>query len=85
MVFILRRWAFRLRRFLRAVPGVFRSVRHMIALIGTVGLGYIAIIHGVHLPKRDCRPPLPNAVEARRAIFAARMAFSSFVIRSMLK
>lgn len=32
-----------------------------------------------HLPVKSCSPPLPKKEEASRAIFAARMAFSSLV------
>lgn len=32
-----------------------------------------------YLPVSSCKPPLPRNPEASRAIFAARMAFSSFV------
>ena len=35
-----------------------------------------------HLPNREVSPPLPRNPEARLASFAARIAFSSFTIRS---
>ena len=39
--------------------------------------GYIGYTW-IHLPVRDCSAPLPKNAEAIFAIFAARMAFSSF-------
>lgn len=35
-----------------------------------------------HLPVRSCNPPAFKKPEANLAIFAARMAFSNFTIRS---
>ena len=38
-----------------------------------------------HLPRMDVRPPLPRKLEARPASLAARIAFSNFTIRSLVR
>lgn len=51
---------------------------HGIAAEGPVRLGNIPVVHLPHLPASACKPPEPRNWEASPAIFAARMARSSF-------
>ena len=61
--------------------GTGNTVRNQIAAKAPIGLGNIAVIHGIHLPVRSCRPPEFKNRVAIFAIFAARMAFSSLAVR----
>ena len=68
----------------RAILAWVQSIRLPAAAEAAVRLGNIAIIHGCYLPESICRPPEFKNAEAVRAIFAARMAFSSLFRRSRL-
>ena len=56
---------------------------------GCVGKNHPVLEHNgytnYHLPGVNCRPALDSRVEANVASLAARMAFSSFEIRSPLR
>lgn len=62
-------------------PG-WTGFRQAAALIRTVALGNVTVIHGVHLPDRIWGPSFCRAFPARRDIFATWMARSSFSARS---
>lgn len=84
-----RQFRFLLANWLRFMPGRRDRLRrwtfHPVSAETAVRLGDISVIHSVHLPVSIESAPLPRKSEARPAILAARMAFSSFAIRSRLR
>jgi hypothetical protein len=64
------------------LPGRFGDT---IAAVGAVGLWDVSVIHGASPAFQNFSAPEPMRELAMRAILAARMAFSSLLIRSRLR
>lgn len=84
--FLRRRWRtwilFRLWSSMRCRPDL---IRHAVSAKAAVGLWNITVIHAYHLEKGRLMPCGPSTDAAIFAILAARIAFSSFLIRWRLK
>lgn len=73
---------FRLRLPLECRPAL---IWYTVSAKAAIGLWNIPVIHAYHLEKVRLMPCVPNTDAAILAILAARMAFSSFLIRWRLK